>query len=638
MAMNYLKKVQAKTSSYIGGGDNNFATTREDADAPVLPPKPHYALQQQQSPVADRQSPSPSPPLPGAPHRPGGPMMLIPDPVITDDMDEETKAIVRKRHQQDKERAEQKAIMKRKLEELEYEQKQEFARREMEDRKRREDFERLLREVDERIKQEQLAAEQEARERERRLHEFKAKEAERLKQFVFQKHRDIDELENNERMQTQRKRAMEDHDSKEKAEQWRRDEEERMRREHLARLKAQEEKEKVELEQLLHQREEEDKATAERRAASRKAEIDKTNEDATNKVKMCEVREAKAAADRATEQDEVQKQLMERRHDVEDKERMELLAIKKERDKKDFEFAELLSKVQREREDIERLEQKERVRRQQEDIERREAKERTRREEDDRRRREQLQRVKKEQEELERIEREERERREREDRERQALREQVGKEISALDTPAPLTSLPSTLSPPSKPLPSAVSLGVKVFPVVAPATATAGHPQPPPMHPQPPQQSASPPPSKKLPSPPPKPVGLEAESHSAEVVSPPRPPKPVPQRGISSTNLTAGKDDFNPAVISPAQQQQYGVFFSKTDLDRDGFISGVEAKPFFKRSTLSNEVLARIWRLSDVDGDNKLNHTEFAIATHLVYGCLRGHELPTTLPTTLRPK
>lgn len=61
----------------------------------------------------------------------------MPEPIITDDMDEETKAIVRRRAEEDRQRAEQKAVLKRRLEDLEHEQKMELQRRETEDRKRK---------------------------------------------------------------------------------------------------------------------------------------------------------------------------------------------------------------------------------------------------------------------------------------------------------------------------------------------------------------------------------------------------------------------------------------------------------------------------------------------------------------------
>lgn len=59
------------------------------------------------------------------------------------------------------------------------------------------------------------------------------------------------------------------------------------------------------------------------------------------------------------------------------------------------------------------------------------------------------------------------------------------------------------------------------------------------------------------------------------------------------------------------------------------------ARDLFIKSGLSNQILASIWSLSDLDSDGKLNLIEFSIAMHLINMCLRGFEVPKSLPNKL---
>ena len=50
-----------------------------------------------------------------------------------------------------------------------------------------------------------------------------------------------------------------------------------------------------------------------------------------------------------------------------------------------------------------------------------------------------------------------------------------------------------------------------------------------------------------------------------------------------------------------------------------------------------NPVLAKVWRLADVDGDGMLDSDEFALAMHLINVKLDGFDLPDHLPGHLVP-
>ncbi|XP_039441982.1 EH domain-containing protein 3 isoform X1 [Culex pipiens pallens] len=69
----------------------------------------------------------------------------------------------------------------------------------------------------------------------------------------------------------------------------------------------------------------------------------------------------------------------------------------------------------------------------------------------------------------------------------------------------------------------------------------------------------------------------------------------------------------------------------------DGKISGAAAKSELIKSKLPNNVLSKIWKLSDYDQDGFLDVEEFALAMHLINVKMDGNELPITLPAHLVP-
>lgn len=55
------------------------------------------------------------------------------------------------------------------------------------------------------------------------------------------------------------------------------------------------------------------------------------------------------------------------------------------------------------------------------------------------------------------------------------------------------------------------------------------------------------------------------------------------------------------------------------------------------KSKLPNSVLAKIWKLSDVDRDGFLDKDEFALGMHLINVKLKGGDIPLQLPEHLVP-
>lgn len=68
-----------------------------------------------------------------------------------------------------------------------------------------------------------------------------------------------------------------------------------------------------------------------------------------------------------------------------------------------------------------------------------------------------------------------------------------------------------------------------------------------------------------------------------------------------------------------------------------GKITGSVAKKEMVKSRLPNPVLAKIWRLADVDQDGMLDAEEFALSMHLINIKLDGFDLPDDLPSHLVP-
>lgn len=88
--------------------------------------------------------------------------------------------------------------------------------------------------------------------------------------------------------------------------------------------------------------------------------------------------------------------------------------------------------------------------------------------------------------------------------------------------------------------------------------------------------------------------------------------------------------------LQPDDAQKFLSLFEKSDV-QNGILSGETAKQIFERARLPNEVLGRIWFLSDTKQRGALDATEFIIAMHLLTsyksGALRG--IPQTLPPGL---
>eukprot|EP01138_Halocafeteria_seosinensis_P015126 gb/GECG01015439.1/.p1 GENE.gb/GECG01015439.1/~~gb/GECG01015439.1/.p1 ORF type:complete len:948 (+),score=204.84 gb/GECG01015439.1/:1-2844(+) len=82
---------------------------------------------------------------------------------------------------------------------------------------------------------------------------------------------------------------------------------------------------------------------------------------------------------------------------------------------------------------------------------------------------------------------------------------------------------------------------------------------------------------------------------------------------------------------------KYRNIFTKTDRDKDGYMTEEEAMNLLKKSSLEDRHHTHIWELADVDKDGFLDFIEFAILMHVAVGVSkRGKDMPDSLPQNLK--
>ncbi|WPH03995.1 Hypothetical protein R9X50_00687900 [Acrodontium crateriforme] len=92
-------------------------------------------------------------------------------------------------------------------------------------------------------------------------------------------------------------------------------------------------------------------------------------------------------------------------------------------------------------------------------------------------------------------------------------------------------------------------------------------------------------------------------------------------------------------LVSAAEKAKYDQFFANIDPQGRGIINGDQAVRFFSDSGLSEDTLASIWDLADINGEGQLNRDEFAVAMYLIrqQRAPNAPPLPAFLPRALVP-
>ncbi|KAM3298411.1 hypothetical protein ACQJBY_040064 [Aegilops geniculata] len=134
-------------------------------------------------------------------------------------------------------------------------------------------------------------------------------------------------------------------------------------------------------------------------------------------------------------------------------------------------------------------------------------------------------------------------------------------------------------------------------------------------------------------------------SHTGQV--PPNQPAPkqnqfnsIPSTpGPLSANIPGGQIPTNQKQfqapwpkITQADVRKYMIVFIKVDRDRDGKITGEEARNLFLSWRLPREILRKVWDLSDQDKDGMLSFKEFCFAVYLMERFREQRPLPDVLP------
>ncbi|CAF4354596.1 unnamed protein product, partial [Rotaria magnacalcarata] len=102
--------------------------------------------------------------------------------------------------------------------------------------------------------------------------------------------------------------------------------------------------------------------------------------------------------------------------------------------------------------------------------------------------------------------------------------------------------------------------------------------------------------------------------------------------GVEGINAGLGETDW----IVTRSRHEYDEVFTQLS-PQNGKVTGAAAKQEMVKSKLPNNVLGRVWKLSDIDKDGMLDIDEWALSQHLIKIKLDGHELPNILPNHLVP-
>ncbi|KAG6400189.1 hypothetical protein SASPL_137014 [Salvia splendens] len=118
-------------------------------------------------------------------------------------------------------------------------------------------------------------------------------------------------------------------------------------------------------------------------------------------------------------------------------------------------------------------------------------------------------------------------------------------------------------------------------------------------------------------------------------------PTQVTSSGLTPGSITGmGNAMSEPSQISwpkmtRADIQKYAKVFMEVDTDRDGKITGEQARNLFLGWRLPREVLKQIWDLSDQDSDSMLSLREFCVALYLMERYREGKPLPSVIPNSV---
>lgn len=109
-------------------------------------------------------------------------------------------------------------------------------------------------------------------------------------------------------------------------------------------------------------------------------------------------------------------------------------------------------------------------------------------------------------------------------------------------------------------------------------------------------------------------------------------------RPINQTSQLSSNHPLEGWAINSRDKETFDEIFSTVDKANRGYITGDQAVGFFSNSKLSEEALAQIWDLADINSEGRLSRDEFAVAMFLIrQQRMQRDVLPRTLPPNLIP-
>ncbi|KAG5390643.1 hypothetical protein IGI04_032184 [Brassica rapa subsp. trilocularis] len=123
--------------------------------------------------------------------------------------------------------------------------------------------------------------------------------------------------------------------------------------------------------------------------------------------------------------------------------------------------------------------------------------------------------------------------------------------------------------------------------------------------------------------------------HQPETAPTAAPSRPHPQPQLQPQHQPHPHPQAPWPRMNPADVQKYTKVFVQVDTDRDGKITGNQARNLFLSWKLPREALKQVWDLSDQDNDSMLSLREFCIAVYLMERYREGRPLPPVFPNTI---
>ncbi|CAL0326955.1 unnamed protein product [Lupinus luteus] len=125
-------------------------------------------------------------------------------------------------------------------------------------------------------------------------------------------------------------------------------------------------------------------------------------------------------------------------------------------------------------------------------------------------------------------------------------------------------------------------------------------------------------------------------SNTSQQISPPA-SSPHASSGIAVGlgNTNSDNSQLSWPKMKPTDVQKYTKVFIEVDTDKDGRITGEQARSLFLSWRLPIDVLKKVWDLSDQDNDSMLSLKEFCFALYLMERYREGRPLPQSLPNNV---